>query len=300
MKENIEFPNQSNNKERKEEQEQITEIPEKSIIVTIAQAMEKAETEEEMRKYINEFIDRLPNDLHVELTDDVNSVYDALSRDNLLVRLESPSVVVKSLVTNEPLHLGGGGDHYANTVIAENEGIKIALSEGEAPGPIRLLIGFDVRSAIGFDPKGIEVHDIDIDEFDLRDTTLRSALCRHVEGNLKPENIKYLIMRIPKHFLEEKNLTDAERKKSSLFVFRVAKFSKESLAPLSTAEANLFQTILIKESGLEPGEWIKNNASYFREIITSNAYIRRLIRINPEAAKKEINHYLAEKRQKVA
>lgn len=206
------------------------EVKEGSSLVVTAEAMERAQSEDEMRKSVQEFLDLLSKELNIELTPDITPLYREMNDRGFLIRLESPSVVAKSLKNKTPIRLGGGEDHYANAVVAQNEGVKMAFAEGMAPGPIRLILGFDVRSAIGFDSKGVTVSEVDESEFDLRDTSIRHALCRHVAGNLAPEDIKCFIMRIPKHMLDGKRLTRTETAQDVPFVFRGAKIPEQPVA----------------------------------------------------------------------
>jgi hypothetical protein len=152
-----------------------------------------------------------------------------MQKNKFLVRLESLSRILAAIEKGAPIPVGNENDHYANAVIPENEGLRIAFAEGDAPGPIRLLVGFDFRAAIGFDPKGLEVHEIDLDELDPRDQVKRAAFCRHVRGNLNPEQIKYLILRIPKN-LFPKNMITEEDKKYGQFVFRGAELKPAKVA----------------------------------------------------------------------
>jgi len=198
---------------------------EKPSLVKIAKAMEDAKTEEEMKGYVNNFLESFPETFHADLSPDVTSVYRAMEEEGLLVRLERLSAVIEDVLEHKPIRIGEGGDHYANAVLPNNEGIKIAFAEGMAPGPIRLLMGFEVRSGIGFDAKGLEVSEIDVSEFDLRDTSLRAALCRHVKGDILSENIKYLVLRLPAHLVEDRYVTEKELENASQFIFRGAAFN---------------------------------------------------------------------------
>lgn len=205
---------------------------EKPRLLELAESIENADNEDEKRESINKFLDVFSETFHVKFSSDVTSLYRAMEDEGLLVRLEALSLVMGDLLEHKPIHLGRKGEgKYANVVIPKNEGIKIAFSEGLAPGPVRLIVGFDVRSAIGFDPQGLEVSDIDVSEFDPRDVNLRAAVCRHVEGDLPPENIKYLILRLPSHLVDEHHLLDKEIENAPEFIFRGARFSNPDARP---------------------------------------------------------------------
>lgn len=188
-------------------------------IIEVAERMENAESAEEMRELVSSFFEELMG-LDIELTPDVTALYQEMEERHDLVRLEQIKKVMEAVLERKPIAIGGGEDHYANAVVPDNEGLKIALSEGEAPGPVRLLVGFDIKSAIAFNPAGLEVSDIEQSEMDIRNQNIRAALCRHVSGELKPEAIEYLIMRVPRHLFPDKLLTAEESKSKTGFVFR--------------------------------------------------------------------------------
>ncbi|MEK7464594.1 MAG: hypothetical protein AAB617_02335 [Patescibacteria group bacterium] len=189
----------------------------------ILSGMESAQSSAELKKLIPLLIDRLEKDFGIRFTDDITSLYKEMQEKRFLVRLENIRRVVEGVYEKRGFKIGDKEDHYANAVVPENEGLRIAFSEGEAPGPVRFLVGFDVKSAIGFDPNGLEVSDIETDESDLRDTAKRRALLRHVSGNLEPENIHHFIMRIPRAAFPEERMTEEEAKNKGGFIFRGAR-----------------------------------------------------------------------------
>jgi len=202
-------------------------VVERALFQDVVRRIEETDSEDEMRESLDTFLSDFKNVFHTDLKPEVTSIYNAMERERLLLRVERLSAIVDSVLSSKEIRLGGASkDYYANAVIANNEGVRIAMAEGEAPGPVRLVMGFNTRSAIGFDPKGLEVHDVKTSDFDLRDTGLRSALCRHVEGNLSPEAVKYLVMRLPTHLVADRHLTDTERTQHPDFVFRGATFSR--------------------------------------------------------------------------
>lgn len=201
--------------------EQLEKEPQ-SKIFEVVEKMESADNEEEMREATAEFFDELDN-LDIKLTPDVTSLYREMEEKRYLVRLEQLRKVMEAVIDKKPIHIGDKEDHYANAVVPHNEGLKIAFAEGDAPGPVRLLIGFGMKSAIGFNPDNLGVSDIKPDEVDLRNQFVRSALCRHVSGDLRPEDIEYLIMRVPRHLFPKKFLSEREAKEKSRFIFRGAR-----------------------------------------------------------------------------
>jgi hypothetical protein len=132
--------------------------------------------------------------------------------------------VLEAVELGKPLHISDETDsHYANAVVPVSEGIKIAFGEGEAPGPVRVMVGFG-KTLIGFKTDHLSVSEIDFSESEIRDARERKYLCRHVSGDLKREDIRYLILRIPYAIMDPVRLTDEERKRTRPFVFRGVRF----------------------------------------------------------------------------
>lgn len=175
------------------------------------------------RELVAELLEHIQNDFHLTLTEDVSSLYGEMSKENLLARVESVRRVVECLATSKPILVGAGGDHYANSVTSDVEGLRIAMAEAEAVGPVRLLVGLDLKALVGFTNDHVEVSEIDDSEFDLRDTTLRKAYCRHLEGEIHKEDIRYMVMRIPRNVFPSQFLNDIEKKHQTGFIFRGVK-----------------------------------------------------------------------------
>jgi hypothetical protein len=111
-------------------------------------------------------------------------------------------------------------------VIPEDEGIRLALAEGQAPGPFRTMVSFG-KTIVGFKTDHLEVAEVDFldSNTSLRDENLRRYVCRHVVGNIEKEDIKYIVIRIPKNLLDEKHLTEEEKTEPDMtFVFRATHF----------------------------------------------------------------------------
>jgi hypothetical protein len=186
----------------------------------LARILENTENVEEIKEKLGLLLKMIEQDLHVEFVSNVALIYNGMQSEDCLVRTEQLSRVLESIEFGVPLHISDDTDsHYANAVLPVPEGIKIAFSEGRAPGPIRAAIGFG-KTIIGFKTDHISVSEIDFQESEIRDYKERKHLCRHVSGDLKKEDIRYLVMRIPSHFLEEKYLTSEEKNKKSKFIFR--------------------------------------------------------------------------------
>ena len=279
--------------------ERFKEKEQESLNLEAIERLECAEDENEIREALPKFFLFLEREVGAETTTDIDHLYQEMEKQHELVRLENIRRVVEALSSHRSLKIGSGEDHYANAVTAENEGIRIALAEGEAPGPLRLLIGFDVKTAIGFDPEGLKVYDIDQDEFDLRNILARSALCRHVEGELPPEQIHHIVTRVPRHLMPEELLTAREKDSETPYIFRGARIVPERL-PLSLQESTSFQRDLIKESGLAPDDWVEKYADQFRREIEQEPALRVLVRGERKRALVEVGRRFEFHRQEAA
>jgi hypothetical protein len=177
----------------------------------------------ELKPLIKEFLNHLQTDLHWELSSDVTSLYNEMSKEDLLARVGSIKRAINCLAKGSPIVVGVGEDHYANSVTTDVEGLRIAMAEATSIGPVRLLMGLDLKAMIGFTKEHLSVKEISDNEFDLRDTNLRKVYCRHIDGEIHKEDIKYVVMRIPKHLFPQEELSPEELKTPSQFVFRGVK-----------------------------------------------------------------------------
>jgi len=192
--------------------------------IKLAHELEKTDDVELVKADLNRLLELLPQELNLEINNDVNSVYAGMKSENCLVRVETLSRVLETIELKTPLEISSDTEsHYANAVIPEQEGLKLAFAEGQAPGPIRTMVAFG-KTIIGFKTDHISVSEIDFSETDIRNVKERKYLCRHVVGDLEPEDIRFLVMRIPYKLILEKNLTEEEKTAGSPFVFRCIKF----------------------------------------------------------------------------
>ncbi len=224
--------------ERFQEQRE-QEIPEKdfSVLLAIVDKIEALSVSKEhssqeivewSKELIKDLLEHIRDDLHLELFEDVSSLYKEMNKENLLARVESVKRVIECLATEKPIIVGEGDTHYANSVTSDLDGLRIAMSEAEALGPVRLLVGLDLKALVGFQNDHAQVSEIDDNEFDLRDTTLRKAYCRHVSGEIQSGDIKYMVMRFPRAMFPAGSLSDLERKQKTPFVFRGLKILSKS------------------------------------------------------------------------
>jgi len=199
----------------------MNEIPSVEVeeVLRLAEALEFSDDEVSIREQLPSFFHYLEVTLGVTITNDVTNLYAHMKEKQCLGRIEHISRIVKALEKNIPFEIGKGDTHYANAVIPEPEGISLAFGEGQAPGPIRIMIGFG-KTLVGFTTDNISVSNVDFIEDDFRDTQKRTYLCRHVDGQLSKEDIKTVVVRIPRKLVALENLFDDEKEVSSPFVFR--------------------------------------------------------------------------------
>ncbi len=186
----------------------------------IAEKIETLEDRDELRTAVREFLEHFESDIHLNLSSNVTELYGEMANKNLLARVEGIKRTIGCLVGKEPIEVGAGDTHYANSVTADLDGLRIAMAEAEALGPIKLLVGLDVKALISFTNDHLQVSEIDDNEFDLRDTGLRKAYCRHVSGHILPEDIKYVVLRIPRVVFPENMLLPQEKTQEGRFIFR--------------------------------------------------------------------------------
>jgi len=177
----------------------------------------------ESKVLVEELLEHLGSDLHFELSPEINSLYAEMSRENLLARVERIATVLRCVITGEPIPVGNADNHYANSVTTNPEGLKIAMAEADAIGPVRLLVGLDLKTLIGFSNDHLTVSEVDEDSFDIRDTNLRKTHCRHINGEIHKEDIKYVVMRIPRRYFPVDKLSQTENEGTSQFIFRGVK-----------------------------------------------------------------------------
>lgn len=197
--------------------------PELPASLELAKELEETEDVEVIKEKLGFLLESMTRDFGITFTSDMNALYSGMAEENCLVRVERLSRVLETMALESPLHISDETEtHYANAVIPVPEGIKIALAEGQAPGPYRIMVGFG-KTIIGFKTDNMLVEEVKFSENDLRDAKERQYLCRHVSGDLKKEDVHYLAIRIPASLLDKKYLSEEELERKPHFVFRGAK-----------------------------------------------------------------------------
>jgi hypothetical protein len=202
-------------------------LEQENKLISMAKELETVKGREAFSKLVGPFLQELESSLNVTLNDDVLAAYREMEDNHMLLRVENTSRILRTLTHHVPLSVGNENDHYANSVVPNHEGIKIAFSEGKAPGPVRLLFGFDLRTAISYESESLHVYPIDDIEGDLRDASLRKQVCRHVSGEIQPEHIRHMVLRVPRSFFPQDKMTDEEKKTEGMYIFRSINLPKE-------------------------------------------------------------------------
>jgi hypothetical protein len=215
----------SNETREEEDYSKVLELARRLEEIGESRTLSPEERIRESKGLVKELLVYLDSNLNLNLSGDVTSLYNEMYRENLLARVEKLPNIVECIVNGKPIVVGAGNNRKANCVTANAEGLRIAMAEGAGMGPVRLLMGLDVKSLIGFTNDHIDVSEIDDPETDARDVASRKAYCRHITGEIHRDDIKYMTMRIPRNFFPEEDLSPEERDSLAKFIFRGGKIS---------------------------------------------------------------------------
>jgi hypothetical protein len=148
--------------------------------IELAHELEDSEDIEYIKKNLGTLLDLIEKETGTEFQEEVDTIYEDMKAENCLVRVEQLSRILETVELNKDLPIGHNAEtHYANAVIPEEAGIKLALAEGQAPGPIRAIMSFG-KSLIGFKTDNLEVSEVDFipDAAGIRDEQERKFVCR--------------------------------------------------------------------------------------------------------------------------
>ncbi len=220
-----------------ETHQEILNIVEKIEEISDSKTIPVEEKIRDLRELVRGLLEHMHDDFNMELSVEVSQLYEEMHNKDLLARVEKIKNVIECMANHKPINVGDEDHHYANSVTTDKEGLRIAMAEAEAIGPVRLLLGLDLNALIGFTNDHIKVTEIDDDQFDLRDTSLRKAHCRHIVGEIHFEDIKYVVLRIPRNLFPDNELTKEETTSKSPFIFRGARIDSrtEIAEPLQVA-----------------------------------------------------------------
>lgn len=146
------------------------------------------------------------------LSPDIGPIYERAHRSpSVLVRQAPLEQVLDLVLAKKPIELDPRqeGRRYANAARfgPGGKGLQTAFSEGRGTENV-------VVAVIGFDASGLDVQKPEAGA-DPRDQTLRES----VAGTIDPERVKYVVLRVPKPFFPEDELTE-EEEEHALYVFR--------------------------------------------------------------------------------
>ncbi len=202
---------------RHEESGRTQEAAEKKA-VELSQALEKSEDNEFIKNKLSELFELLEKDLGIHLlrgNEEISRIYKIFQLEQCLFRVERLTKILETLELNKSFIVGKSENdsHYPNAVISEPEGFRLAFSEGQVSGSLKVAIGLDKSSQI-------KIFDADFSPDDLRDIKERTYLCRHIEGEITKDDIRGVIMRISRNAVDDTLLTEKELENKSLFIFR--------------------------------------------------------------------------------
>src|SRR5690606_13199423 len=183
--------------------DQQKELPILSIVRLIEEVSESTdlspeEIKEQCKTLTAELLDHLRTDLNLELSSDVSTLYEEMQREKLLARVENATRVIECIATKSPIPVGSNDTHYANAVIAEPEGLRIAMAAADVLGPVRFLVGLNLKAIVRFKSDHPEVAEVDDSQIAIRATQMRKSFCRHVVGEILTEAMRYMVLRIPR------------------------------------------------------------------------------------------------------
>jgi hypothetical protein len=192
--------------------------------LTLTKKLEETDDVEFIKENLGRLLEQIESDLGVKFSPDSSSAYEKMRENGCLARVEKLSRVLEALELHHPMKISDETEnHYANAVIPTPEGIKVAFAEGQAPGPIRTMVGFG-KTIVGFKTDNLKVDEIDFDPNDHRGASERKYLCRHISGEVREEDFVSLVMRIPKNLIGPEYLTEEELAEDRTFIFRSVSF----------------------------------------------------------------------------
>ena len=200
------------------------ETPEEKV-VRLSRELEESKDIEFVKNTLPRLFETLEQELGITLLkgSEIDAIYNLFQAEKCLVRVENFTRIMDALELNHGFKVGESADdsHYANAVIPDPEGIRLAFAEGQASGPLRLAIGLG-KSLVGFrgNSDHLKVSDVEFSEDDARDVASRAYLCRHIEGEILKQDIRGVVLRIPRTIVAESLLTDEELETEGQFVFR--------------------------------------------------------------------------------
>ncbi|MDD5043792.1 MAG: hypothetical protein PHD51_04010 [Patescibacteria group bacterium] len=197
------------------EKEKITSGEVKGELVSrnlrdIIDRLRKPVGEQEKKEIIANFFRAIENALEAKgifIEEDIGEIYKDIFQHagGLLVRREAIDRVVDLLFLGKGIKISGQEHGGGNSAVVSDEGIKIAMAEGQTdPGIISLMF---------LSKNNLQIEDCPADP--LRPNR---QFCRRTTGEISKDNLKYLIFRIPKQYFPQDEVLPEEEE--DRFIFR--------------------------------------------------------------------------------
>lgn len=196
-----------------------------AIEKTILESKNRDESEKE--KYYNLLRELFEKNGAVEYENWQAKIREISREGNIIVRREAADMVEKILENKEKINLSfsRGQEPYPNSALLESdlEGLQIALAGGRGKvGKGSAVFTF------GFKPANeTKVSDLPKNKFPQFEGHKR-IITKITEGNVPFENIKFILLRMPRSFFPENCLTEEETEKEAHHIQRIYIFENET------------------------------------------------------------------------
>ena len=139
---------------------------------------------------------------------DMSQMYEVLRGQKMIVRRDSPEHIISAIEENEPIHIVfPEGERYSNAVVWSPEqgirGLENAYLEGYGTTN-------DVVSVIGVAQDAV-VDIVSLEDASQQFAGLDRTYVRSIQGDIAPEKIMFVSVRIPAFAYPESDMTPKER-----------------------------------------------------------------------------------------
>lgn len=156
---------------------------------------------------------------------------------SLIVRRESPKALIGALATGDFLHIrfdpeAHGGDPYPNaaTIGSDASGMRVPFQRGfggvskEEGGKGKII------TIAGFLPgKRLHVERMSREAYPHYKASAERNMIRMVSGEVSPEELKFIMFRIPRSYAPEEFATEIEEEQQTFFYTRTFLFNEETV-----------------------------------------------------------------------
>jgi hypothetical protein len=145
--------------------------------------------------------------------EDVNDMYHSLEQKEMIIRKHALEDIFEKVTAGEPIHVGldssaqsSKNDYYANAALwdprsGDNSGFYNAFMEGRAS--MNGVVG-----VMGFAKEAVEVHEVRADAKSVGNINRENVVS--VQGDIRKEDLQFLLIRIPSFVMPEKMITDED------------------------------------------------------------------------------------------